>query len=353
MGIVLGTNQYGKAECRLLTVTRTGATHHIKDLNVGIALRGDFAACHKSGDNAHILATDTQKNTVYAFAKDPGVGEVEDFALLLGRHFVGTSPHIHAAQIRIEQYPWDRVRSPGPAAASTAAGPAATEPAGPAGTADAAAHPHAFTRGGGEARTTLVTVERTGTGGASGAPDPGSDPGPDPGPDPGGVTATVVSGLSGLVVLKSTGSEFRGFVRDRYTTLPETDDRILATAVTARWRYGRATDVDWAAAFTAARSTLIGTFADNYSRSLQQTLYDMGEAVLRDQPEIAEIRMSMPNRHHFAVDLSPFGLDNPNEVFFPADRPYGLIEGTVARDDGPAPDQTTEGGGSPWNFSSH
>jgi urate oxidase len=144
----------------------------------------------------------------------------------------------------------------------------------------------------------------------------------------------VVSGLTDLVVLKSTGSEFWGFPRDRYTSLAETNDRILATAVTARWRYA-GTDVDWAKSYADVRRILIESFAVKHSLALQQTLYYMGEQVLEAHPEVAEIRMSMPNKHHFLVDLSPFGLPNDNQVYYAADRPYGLIEGTVTRDDAP------------------
>jgi urate oxidase len=149
----------------------------------------------------------------------------------------------------------------------------------------------------------------------------------------------VLAGLTDLVVLKSTGSEFWGFPRDRYTTLPETDDRILATAVTARWRYAGA-DVDWDATHGSVRTTLLETFAATHSLALQQTLYAMGEAVLERFGDVAEVRMSMPNRHHFLQDLSAYGLDNapgPDGpvVYHADDRPYGLIEGGVLRDDVP------------------
>ena len=144
----------------------------------------------------------------------------------------------------------------------------------------------------------------------------------------------VVSGLADLVVLKSAGSEFWGFPRDRFTTLEETRDRIMATSLTARWRYA-STMVDWAESYNEARRILLETFAGHHSLALQQTLYAMGEGLLQARKEVSEIRMSMPNKHHFAVDLKPFGLENANEVFFAADRPYGLIEGTVLRDDAP------------------
>jgi len=286
MAITLGPNQYGKAEVRLVTVSRDGATHHLKDLTVSTALRGRLAATHLTGDNSDVVATDTQKNTVYAFAKQKPVGEIEDFALRLGRHFVDGFAQITGARIAIDEHGWDRI------------------------TVGGTPHGHAFTRSGDEKRTTVVTIEND--------------------------RHWVVSGLRDLVVLKSTGSEFHGFPRDEYTTLAETDDRILATAVTAQWRY-QGGDVDWRGSFTEIRRILLETFASRHSLSLQQTLYAMGAAVLEQRTEVAEIRLSMPNKHHFVVDLSPFGLTNDNEVFHAADRPYGLIEGTVLRDDAEDP----------------
>jgi urate oxidase len=282
MGIVLGPNRYGKAEIRLVAVDRSAPRHTVSDLCVTTTLGGDFAAAHLRGDNAHVLSTDTQKNTVYAFARD-GVGEIEDFGLRLARHFATAYPWITGARVGIEQYGWDRI------------------PVGGRG------HDHAFARTGGEVRTAVVTV------------DSGRE--------------YVLSGLSGLVVLKTTGSAFAGFPRDRYTTLAETDDRILATAVTARWRHTET--VDWADSFAGVRAELLESFASERSDALQQTLYLMGEAVLSGRPELAEIRLSMPNKHHFRQDLAPFGLDNPDVVYHADDRPYGLIEGTVQRDDAP------------------
>jgi urate oxidase len=146
----------------------------------------------------------------------------------------------------------------------------------------------------------------------------------------------LVSGASGLVLLKTTHSEFHGYIKDRFTTLPETNDRVMATSLSARWRY-RDLDVEWKQSFEEMVRVLTDTFADHHSLSLQQTLYAMGKAALEAHPEVAEVRLSMPNKHHFVVDLSPFGLDNPNEVFYASDRPYGLIEGTVTRDDAPEP----------------
>ncbi|MTD55320.1 factor-independent urate hydroxylase [Amycolatopsis pithecellobii] len=282
MAITLGPNQYGKAEVRLVTVNRNGPVHSIKDLTVSTSLRGDLAATHLAGDNSGVVATDTQKNIVYAFAKESPVGEIEDFALRLGRHFVREYDTITGARILIDEHGWERI------------------------TVDGKPHDHSFSRAGKEKRTTAVTVD--------------------------GDRTWVVSGLRDLVVLKSTGSEFHGFPRDKYTTLPETDDRVLATAVTARWRY-QGPVPDWGTSFAEIRRIMLEKFATLHSYSLQQTLYAMGEAVLAERAEVAEIRLSLPNKHHFLVDLSPFGLENDNEVFYAADRPYGLIEGTVLRDD--------------------
>lgn len=285
MTIRLGSNQYGKAETHMLRVTKGGpfgSIHEIKDINVSIALSGDFAGSHLTGDNSNIVPTDTQKNTIFAFAKDEPIGEIEQFALRLARHFANDFPAVQRARVSIDEYPWSRIEVGG-------------KP-----------HPHSFVRAGTETRLATVTC--------------------------GGELEQVVAGLSGLVLLKSTGSEFFGYPRDQYTTLAETHDRVLATAVTARWRYSRL-DVDWAEAFAATRKQLIETFASLHSLALQQTLYAMGEAALTARPEMAEIRLSMQNKHHFSVDLAPFGMANQNEVFYASDRPYGLIEGTVTRDD--------------------
>ena len=286
MTIVLGDNQYGKAETHLVRVSRAGERHEIKDFVVSIALAGDFEASHLAGDNSKVVPTDTQKNTVFAFAKEGPVGEVEDFGLRLARHFAADFESVRRARVTIEEHEWSRIevgRHP---------------------------HPHAFISAGAEKRLTTVTSAKD--------------------------AAWVVSGLSDLVLLKSTGSEFWGYPKDRYTTLEETRDRVLSTGVLARWRYGRL-DVDWAAAFAGVRYALVAAFATKHSLALQQTLYAMGAAALEASPDIAEIRLALTNRHHFAVDLSPFGLENHNEVFYASDRPYGLIEGTVTRDDAPEP----------------
>ncbi|HEX9066526.1 MAG TPA: urate oxidase [Streptosporangiaceae bacterium] len=289
MGIVLADNQYGKAETRVVRIYRDTPRHEIRDLNVSTALRGDFAAAHLAGDQAKVLPTDSQKNTCFAYASQHGDGAIEDYALALARHFTTDIESVTRAHVGVEEYRWERV----PVAGGDG-------------------HPHAFVRSGQEVRTTTVTADLAG----------------------GRERTWVVSGLTDLVVLKSTGSEFTGFLKDRYTTLPEATDRILATALTARWRYATA-GIDWDLAFRNIRQILLERFAGLHSRALQQTLWAMGSAVLEARDDVAEIRLSAPNKHHFLVDLAPFGLANPGEVFHADDRPYGLIQAAVAREGGP------------------
>lgn len=292
--VLLGQNQYGKAENRVVRITRDGATHHIKDLNVSVALSGDMDEVHLSGSNANVLPTDTTKNTVYAFAKEHGIESAEQFGIHLARHFVTSQEPIQRARVRIEEYAWERIGAPD--AASRAAG------------ADEARH--SFVRKGQETRVTQITYD--------------------------GEAWEVVSGLKDLVVMNSTNSEFWGYVKDRYTTLQEAHDRILATQVSSRWRFGWSGDEqrmpDWDKSYDEVRKHMLQAFADTYSLSLQQTLYEMGARIIDHRDEIDEVRFSLPNKHHFLVDLTPFGLENDNEVYLAADRPYGLIEATVLRD---------------------
>jgi urate oxidase len=288
MGVTLAHSQYGKAETRVVRVYRGADPHELVDYNVGVALSGDFAAVHMTGDNANCLTTDATKNTVNAFAREHGEAarQPESFGLVLARHFVTDVPAVRRARVSLEMYPWVRLHSSG------------------------APHPHAFRRDGGYVRTATVTCEA------------GQE--------------WVVSGIRDLVVLKTTDSEFGGFYTDRYTTLAPTRDRVLATSVTAQWWHG-SWAADWGGSFDTVVAALTGAFAAHHSLSLQQTLYEMGTQMIAAAPGIAEVRMSLPNKHHFAIDLSAFGLDNPNEVFHADDRPYGLIEAAVRRDDAPAP----------------
>jgi urate oxidase len=139
----------------------------------------------------------------------------------------------------------------------------------------------------------------------------------------------VLAGLEDLVVMKTAKSAFADFPRDRYTTLRETSDRLLATAVRATWRYSRP-EVAFGRLWHEVRRVLLATFAEHDSLSVQHTLYAMGEAVL-ETVDVEEIHIAMPNLHHLPVDLSPFGLENRNEIFVATAEPYGLIEATVRR----------------------
>lgn len=285
MGTVLGANQYGKAENRVVRIVRDTPRHEIRDLNVSTSLRGGFADAHVTGDQSQVLPTDTQKNTAFAYAKLHGIDSIEDYGLALARRLVEATPAATEAEVRIEEYAWDRIGD----------------------------HDHSFLRRGGATRTCVVTVGRGG--------------------------ARVQSGVKELVVLNSTDSEFKGFLTDEFTTLPEADDRILATSLTATWNH-TSTDVDWNASYDAVLAQVLDTFAGTYSRALQETLYAMGTAVLQAHPGIADISFAAPNKHHFLVDFSGFrvegtefeGLANDGEVFIAADRPYGLIEATVVRE---------------------
>lgn len=273
--VTLTSNQYGKAENRVVRIVRDTDRHEVFDLNVTSLLRGDFEAAHTEGDNAHVVPTDTQKNTVFAFAR-AGIGSPEEFLLRLAEHFTSEFDWVTGGSWAAEQFGWNRIED----------------------------HDHSFYRGAPEVRTAVVVR------------DGGSD--------------TVISGFHGLTVMKTTASGFVGYPKDKYTTLPETEDRILATEMSTRWRYNT-TELDFNAVYADVKKILLSTFTQGYSRALQHTLYEMGHAVISAYDSIDEIKFSCPNKHHFASDLSPFGLDNPNEVFYAADRPYGLIEATIAR----------------------
>jgi urate oxidase len=283
MSFVLGPNRYGKAENRVVRIYRDTARHEIRDLNVTTALWGDFTAAHVEGDQSHVLTTDTQKNTAFAYARQVGVASPEDYALALGDRLLLAAPAATGSRVHVEEFPWERVQVAG------------------------VGHDHAFVRRGGDVRTAVVVRDRAA------------------GP-------LVVSGFRDLVVLKSTGSQFKGFLHEEYTTLRDAEDRVLATSLTARWRHTDDGGVDWDAHHAAVRQTCLEAFAGTYSQALQQTLYAMGTAVLEVHAPVAEIDFVATNRHHVLVDLSPFGVDNDGEVFIATDRPYGLIEARVQRE---------------------
>lgn len=285
----LGANQYGKAEVRLVRVSRgagAGGEDLLRDWNISTSLSGDLADSHVTGSNAKVLPTDSQKNKAYALAKELG-GDVEPeaFALAHASFFVSSQEPITRARVSVEEYGWTPIGATG----------------------------YSFARSGDLVRTTVVHVDS-----ARGA--------------------SVVSGLKDLTMLNTTASEFWGYPKDAYTTLPETKDRVLATSVNAAWRYrpdAVAAGLDWGAAFSAAKSSILATFSGTYTYSLQQMLYAIGAALLDALPSVCEVRLSLPNKHHYLVDLAPFGLSNEREVYLAGDRPYGLIEGTVLADDAP------------------
>jgi len=282
--MTLSWNRHGKSGIRLVKVCRPihgdrDEPHGIVDLTIDVQLEGAFGAVYVEGDNTGCLATDTMKNTVYAFARHDPIDHVESFLLHLAEHFAGR-PLVERVRLAATEQRWARLSAGG------------------------RPHPHAFVQPGGERWTALVVRERSGT-------------------------ATVVSGVTNLLVLKTTDSAFAGFPRDEFTTLPDADDRVLATEVTASWLY-RPGVTDFSARDTI-REALLDTFAAHDSRSVQHTMYAMAEAALAASSTIVEITLAMPNRHHLLVNLEPFGLDNPNVVFVATDRPFGLIEATVRR----------------------
>ncbi len=279
-GIVLGQNNYGKSDVRLVKVNRATDRHELTEARVDVSLEGDFEAAHVDGDNTGLLATDTMRNTVYALAKDHFTGSIEEFGLKLVDHFLEAGPKVTGARIDFTEYLWNRIET------------------------DGGKHNHSFVRAAG-VRT--ATAEGDGDG-----------------------TRRIKAGIDDLLVLKTTESGWEGFLREQYTTLPETHDRILSTIVTANWTYG-ATDVNFGETWRGVKQQVLATFTDHYSPSAQNTLYRMGEVVLERFPEIESIHFSLPNRHQLLYDLGRFGMENDNEIFHASAEPYGLIEGTVER----------------------
>jgi urate oxidase len=280
------TQSYGKSRVRLTKVFRDTPVHEIAELSVDVELDGDFNSSYTKGDNARLIPTDTMKNTVYAFARELDVREVETFAWTLGSHFLEDFDHVAQAMIKVTETPWQRVNAGG------------------------VEHPHAFLGTSTERNTCHAIVNRTGEGEPEG---------------------TIECGLEGLILLKTTESGFSKFLKNEFTTLKETDDRIFATAVTAGWSYNDTPD-DWRGIRRRIRAKLIHEFAARFSPSVQATLYEMCSGVLDAEPAVEEISLSMPNLHRHLVDLSPFELDNPNVLFVPTDEPHGSISASVCRE---------------------
>lgn len=289
MGYVLTDHQYGKAENRVVRFYKDSPRHEIHDLNVTTALRGDFADAYLTGDQTKVLPTDTQKNTAFSYTKEKGIPSIEEYGLELARHFVHDTEPVTGARVEIEEYLWERA------------------------IVDGSEHDFTWLRKGQEIRTSAVTVDSSGE--------------------------FIVSGFKDLTILKSTGSEFHDFLVDGYTTLSETWDRVMATALEVRWRFGPAAsagDADFNAIYASAKAIMVKEFATLQSFALQQTMWHMGTAVLDAHPEIVEIKLKAPNKHHFDYDVARFGVEQTSEVYHADDRPYGLIEATIARDDAPS-----------------
>ena len=274
-------NNYGKSRVRLMKVARRGDWHEIQETTVKIAFEGEFTEVHTVGDNSEVLPTDTMKNTVYALASQvEEIEEIETFARRLANHFLENNAQVSRVTVEISEHGWTRLDFNGEA------------------------HEHSFIKGSDEKRTAKVSVTRD--------------------------AASIESGVENLIVLKTTKSGFVGFIKDEFTTLPETTDRIFATSVKANWKYAGA-NVDFAKISRAARATIIETFAAHDSLSVQHTLYAMGEAVLEKFADVEEIAFSLPNIHCLPIDFTRFGLENDNRIFVPTDEPHGLIEARLSR----------------------
>ena len=274
-------NAYGKTGVRLLRLLR-GDRHEVLETSLEIRLEGQFAEAYE-GDNSRVLPTDTMKNSVYALARELPFGSAEELCRLLGRHFLNSQAHVSKAIVVSSERPWQRYQNE-----------AAT-----------------FVGGGEERSTVTYSIERRGD----------------------DFRERLSAGIGNLLILKTARSGFEGFPRDRYTTLKDTADRLLATRLEATWDYHHSSpeEVDFLAARARVSAALLQSFADHDSKSVQETLKVMGEAALEAAPEIDQIHLVMPNKHYLLVNLEAFGLDNPNQIFLPTDEPAGRIEGTLRR----------------------
>lgn len=279
--IELAENSYGKSRVRLMQVTRGPKGNDLREWTVQVLLTGDFDSAHYDGDNSKILPTDTMKNTVYFVARRSKAAAMEDYARELAEFLLSRNPQVSSVSVAIEGVMWKRMAV------------------------DGKPHPTSFLRGSGELQTTTVTQRRD-------AP------------------VSITSGFRNLVIMKTAGSAFEGYIKDELTTLKETDDRLFCTAVTAEWTYSDSA-LDFDVTRGGLRETMLRTFADHTSKSVQETLYAMGKAALEAAPAAESIELTMPNKHCLLVDLSRFGEDNPNQIFVPTDEPAGHIRARVRR----------------------
>jgi urate oxidase len=271
----LSFDTYGKTRVRLTQVTRNTVRHNVTDVSVNILFEGDFARSYTAGDNTNVLPTDTIKNTVYIVARQKPIQSIEQFAADLAHHFLSRLSHLTRVTVEVEQTPWTHME----------------------------AHDTAFLQAGRECRSAVLSATRS--------------------------NETFVSGIRDLEILKTSKSAFTGYMKDEYTTLRETQDRLLGTVLDADWTY-RAGTVDFNVSYGAIRHTLLETFAKHESLSVQHTLYAMGEAAIEAFSVLEEIHLVMPNKHRLLVDLSIFGIDNPNQIFVATDEPSGYIEARIS-----------------------
>lgn len=281
MAIFLGKNAYGKNAVNLSKIIRHPGYHEFRQISVNISLQGDFETAHTLGDNSKIVATDTQKNTVYALAKEHFTGTIEAFALILSGYFVKSHSQVKEVTVDITEHGYEQMSFEGET------------------------HPHAYKSKGNEKHTTTVVQD--------------------------GESIVIRSGIKDLLILKTTDSGFVGFDRDQFTSLKETTDRIFATECEASWVWN-SDNAEFEAQYNRIRNTLLHTFAFHKSLSVQQTMYAMGEAVLAQNSNVNEICFAMPNKHHIPFNLQQFGMSNDNEIFVATDEPYGYITGTIVRD---------------------
>jgi urate oxidase len=277
----LGENRYGKSRVRISRITRLNDRHEFNEWTVHVMLYGDLETSYTQADNSKVLPTDTMKNTVYYVARGSNAVTIEAFACQLGNYFLDNQPQVAKVSIEVQEKAWQRMIVDGVPEATT------------------------FKMGGPEVQTAHAECER-------------------------GDAWNVISGIDGLTILKTTKSAFTGYIKDKLTTLKPATDRIFGTRATVTWEYTAAAP-DYAQVRARILAALLKEFAGHESMSVQHTLYDMGKAALAAAPELARVRLSMPNLHHLLAELSPFGLDNPNHIFVPIDEPHGTIEATVER----------------------
>jgi urate oxidase len=280
MGIVLGANSYGKAGNHLFKVVRATDRHEVRDYRVDVALSGEYDAVHTHGDNTGAMATDTMRNTVYAVASQNTFDSPERYGLQLVDYLL-TQPRVTGAKVSVVEQRWDRI------------------------VVDGRPHDHAFTKAAGGKHTAVVT----------GA----------------GEQRAVTAGVDDLHVLKTTNSGWSNFLEGGYRTLKDTDDRILATSITATWDY-REPSGDFGTWWDGVNEQIARTFTDHFSPSVQNTIWRMGQAILQRFEQIERVSFTLPNKHHLLYDLAPFGLDNDREIYWVTVEPYGRIQATVERD---------------------